>query len=143
MIFAALASTLATVGEAVATGAQALGSAVATGAEAVGGAVASGAEAVGSVVTKGAEAVGGAVKNGAEAVANTAKGLSGKDFITGFADNKADLIVNNTDGSTNWGRSLSRMAGKGTVSAGKLAANAVLSKPSDSRARSLIKQAIF
>jgi hypothetical protein len=109
-IMAFLAEAAAVTGEAAATA----GAAVAEGA----GALAEGAGEAVAAMGEAGQAIG-------ETAASTAQQAGGsnimsavKDFGTGFMNKNADLIVNNADGTMNWGNSLSRMAGRGTSKIG-------------------------
>lgn len=118
--FTAIMAFLATTGETILAGAEAAGTAIAEGAAAAGEAALGAAEATGGAVVEGAKQVGNAVADGASKVWNTlpknaqsSLKSGAKEFSKGFTNPKSDLIVSNSDGSTNWGHTLARMSGAG------------------------------
>jgi hypothetical protein len=146
-IAAFLAKAAAVTGEAAATA----GAAVAEGASAVGAAITEGAGALAEGAGEAVTAMGEAGQAIGETAASAAPqaGSSNimsvvKDFGTGFMDKNADLIVNNADGTMNWGKSLSRMAGRGTSKIGGAIAEKALNNNQEhqSNARRMINNSI-
>lgn len=144
-MFAAIGAFLASAATAVAEGAAVAGTAIAEGATTAaavaGDAITSGAAAVGEGLSSAGNAALSVLPETAQGAIKTAAG----EFSTGFMDKGANLLVSDANGTTDWGKSLARMAGRGTRNVGTGIAKKILSgngQQQQSRARSLINMAI-
>lgn len=106
MPLTALAAFLSSVGTAVAEGAAVAGEAALSAAETVGTAAIEGAKDLGTLALEGAKATGEAVAEGAS------------EFGKGFSKG-ADIIATKANGSTDWGKTIARAAGRGTRTVGE------------------------